>query len=346
MTRLNKLLVRMDEENLSAFLITEPHNIFYLTNCWIQGALFLTPSKKFLITSPLYGEEVKLKEKEWEVVIYHHTLEEALKVVEKETKPKRCGFESFYLSYHQYQKLKDNWGGELVPYSHIVEEIRAVKDEEEVNLIRDAWQITKSTIDFLKGELRVGVTEEQIFNKAVNYIGENSSEISFPPIVLFGGRTSLPHGRPTARGLKKDDLVLLDLGAKIKGYCADLTTTLFFENVSDKWFQIHKLVSEAQKEGIAKIKPGAKSSQIDESIRKVMEKGGYLKYFLHGSGHGVGLQVHEEPFLKSNSGTVLKEGMVLAIEPGIYLPGEGGVRLEEMVLVTKEGGEVFNDNCQ
>jgi len=345
MTRLNKLLVKIKKENLNAFLVTEPHNIFYLINCWMQGALFLTPFKKFLLTPPLYREEVELKGKEWEIVVYHRTLEEALKKVERQTKPKRCGFESSFLSYYQYQRFKENWEGELVPYPHLIEEIRAVKDEKEIDLITDAWRVTKSTIDFLKGELRVGITEKQIFNKAINYIGENSDGISFFPIVLFGERTSLPHGRPTARKLKKNELVLLDLGARVKDYCADLTTTLFFGDVSDKWFQIYKLVSEAQKAGLSKIKPGVKSSQIDESVRKVIEKGGYREAFLHASGHGVGLQIHEEPFLKFNSETVLKEGMVLTIEPGIYLPGQGGVRLEEMFLVTKEGGKVFNDNC-
>jgi len=345
MTRLNKFLVKVKEENLNAFLVTEPHNIFYLINCWIQGALFLTPSKKFLITSPLYEEEVNLKGKDWEIVVYHNTLEQVLKTVGRQIKPKRCGFESSSISYYQYQKLKENWERELVPYPHLIEEIRAVKDEKEISFIRDAWRVTKSTIDFLKGELHIGVTEKQIFNKAINYIEENSDGISFPPIVLFGERTSLPHGRPTARKLRKDELILLDLGAKVKGYCADLTATLFFGNVSNKWLQIYKLVSEAQKKGINEVKPGVKSSQIDESVRKVIEKGGYREAFLHTSGHGVGLQIHEKPFLKFNSEEVLKEGMVFTIEPGIYLPGQGGVRLEEMFLVTKEGGKVFNDNC-
>ncbi len=345
MTRLNKLLVKIREENLNAFLVTEPCNIFYLTDCWVPGALFLTSSKKFLITSPLYGEEAKPKNKEWEIVIYPHTLEEALKKVRRETKPKRCGFESSHLSYHQYQKLKDTWEGELVPYTHLIEEIRAAKDKGEINLIRDAWRVTLSAIDFIKGELQTGVTEKQIFHKIINYIGENSDGVSFPPIVLFGERTSLPHGEPTARGLKKNDLVLLDLGAKAKGYCADLTTTLFFGSVPDTWFRIKRLVSDAQKEGIAIIKSGVRASQIHESVKRVIEEGGYHGTFLHGTGHGVGLQIHEEPFLTSNSETVLREGMVITIEPGIYLPGKGGVRLEEMTLVTKEGGKVFNDNC-
>jgi len=345
MNRLNKLLVKIGEENLNAFLVTEPYNIFYLIDCWIQGALFLTPSKKFLITSPLYGEEAKPKEKEWEIVIYPHTLEEALKTLKGETKSKKCGFESSHLSYHQYQKIKDNWEGELVPHPHLIEKIRAVKDKGEINLIRDAWRITRSAIDFIKGELRVGVTEKQIYNKVINYIEENSDEISFPPIVLFGERTSLPHGGPTARGLKKNEVVLLDLGAKVKGYCADLTATLFFGSVPDKWFQIEKLVSHAQREGIDSIKPGVKCSQINERVKKIIEDGGYPGAFLHGTGHGVGLQIHEEPFLTFNSEAVLKEGMVITIEPGIYLSGEGGVRLEEMFLVTKEGGKVFNDNC-
>ncbi len=339
--RLNKLLVKIGEENLNAFLVTEPYNIFYLIDCWIQGALFLTPSKKFLITSPLYGEEVKSKEKEWEIAIYPHTFEEALKALKRKTKSKRCGFESSHLSYHQYQKLKDNWEGELVAYPRLIEKIRAVKDKGEINLIKDAWRVTKSAIDFIKGELRVGVTEKQIFNKAINYIGEKSDGISFPPIVLFGGRTSFPHGGPTARELKKNELVLLDLGAKVKSYCADLTTTFFFGNVPDRWFKIKKLVSDAQKEGIGRIKPGIKCSQINESVKKVIEGGGYPGAFLHGTGHGVGLQVHEEPFLTSNSEAILKEGMVITIEPGIYLPKKGGVRLEEMFLVTKEGGRSF-----
>ena len=342
--RLFRLRKRLKKEGLEAFIVTEPHNVFYLTGTWAEGVILLTSSDRFFITSRLYEEEAKKELSGWQVVIRKEALEKAIGKILTRVEASKIGFEASHLSYRQYKRLIELVGRRLVPCTGLVEDLRLVKDEEELSCIRKATRVTELAFDHLKGLLKVGITEKEVSAEAIYFIRKMADKESFPPIVLFGERTSLPHGRPGERKLKKGDLVLFDLGAMVEGYCADLTRTFFFGQVEERWHKIRDLLRQAQEEAINSVRPGVKSSRIDRIIRQRLKEEGYV--FIHNTGHGVGLEVHEEPNISPDSKRILREGMVFTIEPGVYFPGEGGVRVERMLLVTQNGGEVLDDYRQ
>lgn len=338
---LAKFKEKIKQQSLDAFLITNPYNIFYLTNLRIEGALILSPGANILITSPLYAEEVSKNCHNWQIEIQKESLYDSLLHLWKNLETMKIGFESSHISYQQYQKLITVGRHQFIPCQGVVESLRLIKEEKELAFIKRAFQATLITLDYLEGKLQPGITERQLYNQAVNKIHALADEVAFPPIILFGKRTSLPHGRPSERKLNQGEGVLLDIGAKVENYCADLTRTVFFGEIDPEWQEIYNLVERAQIRGFEEIRPGEKASRIDQVIREVIEKAGYGNSFFHGSGHGVGLEVHEQPFLNRHSTHILRAGMVVTVEPGIYLPGKGGIRLEKMVLITDKEGEIL-----
>ncbi len=340
-SRWEKLEKKLKEKNLDAFILTRSVDIFYFSGLWIEGVALLTSEKKFIVTSPMYEEQIKGEEDEWEVIVCEDSLEEKLGELGSSLDIRRCGFQANHLSFARYKKIKEKFKPQLIPCNATVEKIRSIKDEEEINLIRKAGEITLQAFEYLKKALHTGITEKEATRELVSYILKEADGVSFDPIVLFGERTSLPHGHPTERKLKENELILVDAGAKVKGYCADITRTFAWGKIPKKWKKIYNLAYNIEKRAIKHIKPKIKASTIDKIIREKLAEAGYEKKFLHGTGHGVGLEVHEEPFLNRNSNAILEEGMVVTIEPGIYFAGEGGVRVENMVLVTNKGGKIL-----
>jgi len=340
-SRLVQLYKKLEEKGLGALLITNPHNVFYLINRWVEGWILLAPSGKFFITSPLFGEEVKKEVDDWQIIIWKNHIEKTLDKLLRNLGIKKLGFEASSLSYAEYQKLSELKVSQLVPCEGLVEELRVIKDEDELSSIRRAVQITNLAFAHLENLLKVGITEKEVSIEAAHFFRKKADKEAFPSIVLFGERTSLPHGKPTQRRLREGELVLLDIGAQVEGYCADLTRTIFFGEVDRRWQEIRSMLIQAQEEALREIKPGVKSSQIDKLVRDRVKKSGYLNAFIHNTGHGVGLEVHENPVIAPKSREVLKEGMVFTIEPGVYLAGEGGVRVERMAMVTPEGGRIL-----
>jgi len=340
--RLTILRQKIKKEEVEAFLIKERQNVFYLTYCWIEGRILLSDREKFFITTPLFAEEAKSRLlNDWQIVIQKDSFEENIFEICKGLKIKRVGFEASHFSFTEYKKLEEIKEIEWVPLFELIENQRAVKDKKELSWIKKALGVSRSAFDYLESRLEPGITEKDLSIEVINFLRRNADEEAFPPIILFGERTSLPHGRPTERRLKKNEIVLLDLGAKVGGYCSDLTRTIFFGRVKRKWQEIHHLITEVQEEAIKKIKPGVHCSYIDRIIRERIRETGYGEEFLHGTGHGVGLAVHELPSITAKSKGVLKTGMVFTLEPGIYLEGEGGVRIEEMIIVSEEGGKIL-----
>jgi len=339
--RLTALCQKIKEKGIEAFLIKEQQNLFYLTHCWVEGRILFSERGKFFITTPLFAEEAKSKLNDWQIVIQKDSFEENIFEICKGLKIKRVGFEASHFSFTEYKKLEEIKEIEWVPLFELIENQRAVKDKKELSWIKKALGVSRSAFDYLESRLESGITEKDLSIEIINFLRRNADEEAFPPIILFGERTSLPHGRPTERRLKKNEIVLLDLGAKVGGYCSDLTRTIFFGRVKRKWQEIHHLITEVQEEAIKKIKPGVSCSYIDKIIRERIKEAGYGEKFLHGSGHGVGLAVHELPSITAKSKGVLKTGMVFTLEPGIYLEKEGGVRIEEMIIVSEEGGKIL-----
>ncbi len=340
-SRLSRLQQKLKEKRLSAFLNWEPHNVEYLSGTRVEGKLLFMGKEKFFITTPLFAEETKLTLKDWQIVIQRDSFPATLSRVCKKFPRRKIGFEASHLSYEEYGQLSKIKEVDFVPCGQLVEALREVKDEKELSLIKEAHTLTETAFDRAEELLESGITEKELSAEMVYFLKKSADSEAFPPIVLFGERTSLPHGRPTERRLRGNELVLLDLGAKVGGYCSDITKTIFFGEVDQKWYQIRDLISRIQKEAVGKINPGVPCSQTDKLVRKRLKEAGYLNAFLHNTGHGVGLEVHEQPVIGPKSKKILKRGMVITLEPGVYLPGEGGIREELMVMVTNEGGKIL-----
>ena len=340
-SRLSRLQQKLKKKRLDAFLDWEPHNVEYLTGSRVEGKMLFTPEGKFFITTSLFAEEAKLTLKDWQIVIQRDSFPAALSRICKKFPGRTVGFEASHLSYEEYGKLSRIKEVGFVPCGQLVESLREVKDDKELSLIKEAHTLTEAAFDRAEELLESGMTEKELSAEMVYFLRKSADSEAFPPIVLFGERTSLPHGRPTERRLRENELVLLDLGAKVGGYCSDITKTIFFGEVDQKWYQIRDLISRIQKEAVGKITPGVSCSQIDRLVRKRLKEAGYLRAFLHNTGHGVGLEVHEQPVIGPKSKKILKKGVVITLEPGVYLPGEGGMRGELMVMVTNEGGKIL-----
>jgi Xaa-Pro aminopeptidase len=222
--------------------------------------------------------------------------------------------------------------------------IRKVKDDQEIDLIRKSVAIAEEAFNAIKEDIKVGESENHIAGLLVMELrSRGASGSSFPPIVAAGANSSLPHYRPGDTLVQQDQPLLLDWGALYKGYCSDLTRTLLVGRVSQKIKQIYKVVHEAQQAVIEFMRPGVTTMQADRVARDIIEKAGFGEQFGHGLGHGIGRDIHELPTMRKTGGEEeLRPGMVVTVEPGIYLPGEGGVRIEDDVLITHSGCEVLS----
>lgn len=231
---------------------------------------------------------------------------------------------------------------ELVPTDGLVEQLRLIKDKDEVATIRRAAKVAERAFEALRATIRPEQTEKEVaddLEHQMRLMGAKGA--SFPPIVAVGPRAALPHARPGSGRLGESPLLLVDWGADLGGYKSDLTRVLTTGKISPKLERVYRVVLMAQEQGIAAVRPGATAHEVDAAARAVIEKAGFGKYFGHGLGHGIGLDIHEAPRLGVNQSLALEPGMVVTIEPGIYLPDVGGVRIEDDVLVTKSGHELL-----
>jgi Xaa-Pro aminopeptidase len=239
---------------------------------------------------------------------------------------------------------KEPKAAELVPLDNVMVKIRRVKDDHEIDLIRKSVGVAEEAYDAIRNAIEVGQTENYLAGQLVFELrSRGASNSSFPVIVAAGANSSLPHYRPGEALVQKDQPLLIDWGAMYKGYCSDLTRTLMIGRVSDRMRTIYKVVLEAQLAAISFLRPGVTTHQADKIARNVIDKAGFKDYFGHGLGHGIGREIHELPSMNKNAKEEeLRPGMIVTVEPGIYLPGEGGVRIEDDVLITHSGCEVLS----
>ncbi len=335
--RVEKIRRKMKRAKIDALLITNKTNLRYLTNFTGSGAGIITQDSKFLLTDFRYFEQAGLQMDDWEVVRIEKSLVET---AAKLLKRKQVGFESDSISFSKFQELKDKLKCRLIPVKGWVEGLRAVKSSSEKELLKAAAEITDDVFSYALGILKPGRKEREIAIELEYFIKKRKgADVSFEIIFLSGPRSSLPHGRPSSRTLKKGDIVLLDMGILWKGYRSDLTRTVCLGRMNREQRRIYKLVLEAQKEALRNIKSGIKASKLDSIARGMIEEAHFS--LGHGLGHGVGLEVHEYPRIGLGSKDIIKEDMVVTIEPGIYIMGEFGIRIEDMVLVKRSGAELL-----
>ena len=341
--RLARLLERLPQLGVDAILFFEMKNIRYLTGfTGSDGVFLLLPDKSVLLVDGRYITQAGEEAPQCDVVQYRDKISGIVAAL-GEQEVKRAGFEAAVLSVELHEKLRDKLApGLLIPMTEALTGIRSVKDDQEVLLLRKAADIATEAILQVVGLMRPGVEERTIaleIDYRMRAIG--SEETSFSTIVASGPNAALPHARPGARRLEDGDAVVMDYGAVLGGYHSDETCTFVLGRADAKFREVYALVKDAHDRAIEAVRAGASCREIDRIARQVIEKKGYGMHFSHGTGHGVGLDVHEAPRLSALSGQVLEAGMVVTIEPGIYLPGQWGVRIEDMVLVKEDGCEVL-----
>ncbi|MGE5191981.1 MAG: M24 family metallopeptidase [Deltaproteobacteria bacterium] len=345
--RRQKLLHHLKNKPVEALLVSNETNVSYLTG-FTGDSSYLLIGKGIctLISDGRYTTQIGQECPGMEVYIRPQTetvVVAAAKVVRK-AKLRKLGVESDHLTLASFEKLKDVAKGiEPCLLSGMIEELRQIKDADEVAQIRVAIRQAEKGFEVLRAQLTGEMTELQaahLLEQAMRQFG--AVVASFPPIVAVGARAALPHARPTTGLISASDFVLVDWGASAaSGYKSDLTRILVTGKISPKLEKVYRVVLKAQQAGIKAIRPGARCCDVDSAARRVIEEAGFGKQFSHGLGHGIGLNIHEAPRFSAAFETRLKPGMVVTVEPGIYMEGWGGVRIEDDCLVTRQGAEVL-----
>lgn len=349
-SRLSELQKRIPNWRADALLITQPRDIHYLTGFCGEDSWAVVPlgSKKVIIISDSRFDEEIDQNAPQATKIIRDSKTSMIDCLDKALLPLKSRFiavQEQYLTLSLIDKLRDKVkGASFIAVNDGLLEQRSIKDASEIASLRKAVKIQQQAFKDLLGYVKPGMTELQ----AAAYLefrmmDMGASGPAFQSIVGAGANASLPHYRPGVAKLEKNNILLIDWGARYQGYHSDMTRTIAFGKMPAKIQEIYKVVHEAQQAAIDAIGPGKSCKEIDTISRDIINKAGYEKQFQHGLGHGIGLQIHEQPRLGGASDDLLKPGQVITIEPGIYLPGIGGVRLEDDVLVTKKGHEVLCD---
>jgi len=338
--RLWKLRTLFAEKGLDALLLSQPENIRYLSGfTGSSGWLLISGQNAILATDFRYLEQAKGESPAFEIIQTKQDLSYWLPGLVSDLGWHKLGFEATFISYDSLNKLSEAIKTkpvnlELVPTIGIVEQIRSIKGPEELGFITKAVALADSAFEQAKAIIRPGITEKEAAWEIEKFLRQEGSEgTPFEIIVASGPNSALPHARPTEKIICSGEPVLIDMGARISGYCSDFSRTLVLGKADKTFREIYNIALKAQTAAIEGIEPGMDASQADQLARSVVEQAGYGDAFGHGLGHGVGLAVHESPTLGPSSSDSLADGMVFTIEPGIYLAGQGGVRIEDMVVL-------------
>lgn len=352
--RVEKLRWMLNEQGLDGILITQPQNSLYLSGFGpsvqpdeIEGTLLITGDDSILMTDFRYLEQAEREAPEFrllEVERGDEGIAQALPGLLEEVGSKRVGFEAEHLTFARYERWANaSEGSEWAATSGLVEEMRAIKDGDEIEVIRKAVTLADATFAHLREYVRPGLTEREVAWEAEVYMRQHGAEkIAFDLIIAGGPNGALPHATTTERALREGEPVVIDMGARVEGYHSDLTRTIYLGEPDARFQEIYALVRRAQESALEGIRAGMKGKEADGLARQVIEEAGYGQYFGHGLGHGVGLAVHERPRATKTSEEELQPGMIFTVEPGIYISRWGGIRIEDMVVVREEGVEVLS----
>ncbi len=348
--RIEKVRNEIKALNLDAFFVTNQYNVSYLTQFFglspegREGFFIITKQNAHLLTFPTYFGMYKNGGLGFDVlnITPDIRLHEHLNIIIEKEAIKHIGIEKDNVTIGEFASLKKKVRVKFLQTSEIVEKLRVIKSPEETAHIRNAAKIGDIAFDFIKSKIIKGISEKDIALELEYFIKKNADDVAFPPIVAFNQNAAIPHYLPNnSQQITDNSLILLDYGVRVNGYCSDMTRVIFFGNPPANIAKAYQAVLEAQSLAINSLKKGAKCDPIDSLTKKYLTSRGYPEY-LHGLGHGVGLAVHESPRLKKGSLEILQENMVVTVEPGIYLENQFGIRIEDLILLTKDGIEILS----
>ncbi|AIE85532.1 M24 family metallopeptidase [Fimbriimonas ginsengisoli] len=347
---MDKLRAELAREGVEAMLVSDPTNVGWLTGfTGTFGRTIVTPKDALFVTDSRYTIQAQEEVKGMSMVSFANPIDgdEFTAQQARSLGITRLGFETATTTYSQWQRLTDKFDGiELVPVRDVLSEMRQVKGQDEVDKIRRACGVSDAAFDHVRRLIQPGVTELDIALDLEFFMRRQGAEVAFPSIVVSGERSARPHGKPSEKKLEIGDFVTMDFGARVEGYNSDITRTVVVGEATDRHREVYGAVLEAQLKSLDAIKPGAKARDIDRLSRDVLATHGLDKYFGHGLGHGLGRIVHDTGRLSPSSEDTIRVGQVWTVEPGVYIPGFGGVRIEDDVLVTETGIEIFNHSTK
>lgn len=348
-SRLQGLRARMATEGLGALLVTRPEHRRYLSgfsaDAEEDGLLVVTLERQWMVTDFRYIEQVAQEAPDFTLSLSKGQLADAAACLLTEIRPERAGFESEHMTFQFSRDLEAGLLGHtaLVPVRGLVEGLRLIKDEDEIRRLREAAALADDAFGRLLAFIRPGLKEWEVAAELeATMRGLGSSKAAFSTIVASGARGALPHGVASGKAIEVGDLVTIDFGAVVDGYHSDMTRTIAVGEPGEQAREVYALVLAAQMAGLEAAGPGVECRAVDAAARTVIRDAGRGEQFGHGLGHGVGLMIHEGPRLSARSDETLKAGMVVTVEPGVYVAGWGGVRIEDLVVVTETGCQILS----
>lgn len=344
--RIQSLRHKMAGLNLQGMIISNPINVKYLTGIDAEGILLLTRKENIYITDARYTEYVTSTLTPFDEIVVDD--QKNISRDDYENYFLFCenvGFEEDYVTYSMYKEFMHKYKiNNFVEATKLIESLRIIKDDEEIRSIKTACEITDKCFKYLIETIKPGMTEKQIARIIHDYFMDNAEGEAFKAIVASGENSSKPHAMPTDKKIKEKDIITIDMGCKYEGYCSDMTRTIFVGEPPKEQLNIYNLVLKAQEDTLNEIKDGQSIKQLAKNVQNFFSDKGYT--LVHSLGHGVGLEIHEKPFINMKNDNLLKENMIITDEPGIYLTENFGVRIEDTVLVTKQGAIALTESSK
>jgi len=350
-SRIKKVRIQMEKSNIDYLILGPSANMYYLSGLLphfderLQLLILGLEGNKKIVIPEMYRKQLEDEEIEGDIFFWKDEENPVMivKRILKESKNKKFAIDDNLWFSHIFN-LKEIVSLENVyPASMIMKAVRMIKDEDEINNLKKAGQIADKVMEEIKAFIKAGLSEKEIGLEIEMRLKKYSDGLSFEPLVGAGSNGALGHHKPGEYTIKNGDFIIHDFGCKVGGYCSDTTRTFALGNVSDKMKEVYNVVKEAQQKAFEFVKPGVKCEELDAVARDVIESAGYGEFFTHRTGHGVGLDIHEDPYIVKGNDIKVKEGMVFTIEPGIYIPEEFGIRIEDTIFVTNSGANRFNN---
>lgn len=335
---------KMKEYGVDMLLVTDQYNMRYLAAYRGEGVVVYTRFGQYVLTDSRYTEQAGAECPSYEVVDiaktgYEGAIGDIACSLSSPGKALRVGFENMSVSYSRYELFRKAMPeAELVPLDDGLDALREIKDDDEIEKLRTAESIGDAAFEHILGYLKEGITEKEVALELEYYMKRNGADgLSFDTIAASGSNSSMPHAIPTDRKLRSGDFLTMDFGCVYDGYCSDMTRTVAIGRADEAMRKVYATVLEAQKRALDGIRSGIRCNKVDSVARDIIGAAGYGEFFGHGLGHSVGLYIHENPRFSPSCSDVLQPGMVITVEPGIYLPLRFGVRIEDLIVVTTNG---------